>query len=104
MKRAMILGVLVAAACGSGSNADGGTPKRADGADDGEGACPSDQPTERASCSSSASCKYGSSTCCGVAYSAVTCTCQTGGFSCAMTVECNFVCPDAEPVDGAGPG
>jgi hypothetical protein len=24
-----------------------------------------------------------------------TCRCQPGGFSCAMTIDCNFACPDA---------
>jgi hypothetical protein len=30
-----------------------------------------------------------------VNHSAMTCMCQPAGFSCAVTVECNFVCPDA---------
>jgi hypothetical protein len=66
-----------------------------DAGSDAAGSCPPTQPADSAPCSGTASCQYGHSTCCGVQYSAVTCKCQVGGFACAMTVECNFVCPDS---------
>jgi hypothetical protein len=57
--------------------------------------CPAQQPLERTPCSGSISCGYGQTTCCGTPYSFMTCKCQGGTFSCAMTIACNFVCPDA---------
>jgi hypothetical protein len=79
-------------ACGSSTSGthDGATPS------DGQPAgCPSQQPSDGTTCTGSIVCQYGSSNCCGVSYSAMTCRCQTGGFSCAVTNECNFTCPDA---------
>jgi hypothetical protein len=35
-----------------------------------------------------------------VSYSATTCMCQPSGFSCAVTIECNFACPDASSQGG----
>lgn len=82
---------------GSGSDATGAdaTQGVSDAAADGPGSCPATQPNDRSPCGGGASCTYGHTMCCGVSYSAFTCKCQAGGFSCAMTVECNFVCQDA---------
>jgi hypothetical protein len=87
-----------AVGCGSsdtgGAHADAGaTP------DDGSNSCPADQPMDGTPCSGSTACGYGHSTCCGIDYSFMTCKCQKGGYSCSMTVECNFVCPDASSAD-----
>ncbi len=69
---------------------------RSDASLDGGAGCPGVQPFgATTACSGSLVCHYGSATCCGVQYSASTCSCQGGRFSCAQTIECNFVCPDA---------
>jgi hypothetical protein len=61
-------------------------------------ACPAAQPQDRAACSGTIACGYGGTTvCCGISYLSTTCRCQGGVFSCGMTIECNFVCPDAGP-------
>jgi hypothetical protein len=77
-----------------GSSTDAGLDAHADG---GAG-CPTQQPRDVDTCTGSLICQYGHATCCRIASSATTCKCQQGTFSCFMTVECNFVCPDA----GAG--
>jgi hypothetical protein len=83
---------------GEGGPSDGASadamPGFSDAASDASGSCPATQPQNGAACSGGATCQYGHSTCCGIAYSAFTCTCQSNGYSCAQTVECNFVCPD----------
>jgi hypothetical protein len=60
-------------------------------------ACPVDQPAlgARAACVGTLTCSYGTSYCCGIKSTAFTCSCQHGFFSCAQTVECNFICPEA---------
>ena len=85
-----------AAACSNSSSTSGvhdGAP--GDAASDGQPpGCPSQQPSDGTACTGSIVCQYGHSTCCGMSFSAMTCRCQPGGFSCAVTTECNFVCPD----------
>jgi hypothetical protein len=95
----------VAAACSSdtgsggandaGANDAGANDAGANDATGDGGSCPDQKPSDGAACSGSSSCQYGQSTCCGMQYSLFTCRCQAGGFSCSMTVECNFTCPDA---------
>jgi len=91
--------VVIAAACssdtGSGGPSDGGAN---DASADG-GSCPNQRPSDGAPCSGSTRCEYGHTTCCGLEYSLFTCRCQAGSFSCFMTVECNFICPDAAAGD-----
>jgi hypothetical protein len=88
-----MLAALAGTACSSSGGAGGGA---VDGVgDDAATGCPTQQPSDRASCSGSATCTYGHSTCCGVNYSAFTCKCQMNAYLCAQTVECNFGCPDA---------
>jgi len=65
---------------------------------DGSASCPLQQPSiggMGSVCSGSPTCTYGHATCCGIGSSAFTCRCQAGTFVCIMTVECNFICPDA---------
>jgi hypothetical protein len=88
--------VLSNAGCGSGGGGDAA-------AGDGGGACPSQRPMDGTSCTGSPSCSYGHSTCCGMEYSAYTCKCEFGSFSCAQTVECNIIC-DAGPSDAESGG
>jgi hypothetical protein len=76
----------------SGAKTDGG----ADGSGvDGPPSCPAQLPSVGTACSGSTVCEYGQATCCGITHSFMTCTCSSGTFDCVMTVECNFVCPDA---------
>jgi hypothetical protein len=88
-----VLLVLAGAAWACGSEARGAGSVDASGDNVGGGECPAQQPHDGDPCSGSASCQYGHSTCCGIAYSALTCKCQLNGYSCAQTVECNFACP-----------
>jgi hypothetical protein len=96
--------LVLAAACSSGSATTGSMTPDAGSAGDAQNdgtaqeasaGCPAQQPGFSVSCSGSITCKYGQSTCCGITSSAFTCQCQQGSFSCAQTVECNFVCPEA---------
>ena len=89
--------VACAVAC---SNSSTGTSDGAAASDGQAPGCPAQQPSDRAACTGSITCQYGQTSCCGVSYSATTCICQPGGFSCAATVECNFVCPDASGTGG----
>jgi hypothetical protein len=87
--RIFLLGILAAAAaCGGGS-------ANVDGSDGNPSSCPAQQPNASTACTGSAVCQYGTSTCCGMTYSFMTCTCRSGTFDCVMTAECNIVCPDA---------
>ncbi|HXU81049.1 MAG TPA: hypothetical protein VN914_06615 [Polyangia bacterium] len=78
----------------SGGGQDSGTTMTLPDAQPG---CPAQQPLERAPCQGMLSCGYGETTCCGTRYHFTTCKCQNGMFQCAMTVACNFVCPDGGP-------
>jgi hypothetical protein len=89
-------------ACGSSGGTTGGGADAAADAADGSGGCPSQEPRDGDPCSGSASCQYGHAVCCGMSYSQFTCVCQQGSYSCAMTVECNFVCQDGSPGDAGG--
>ena len=67
-----------------------------DSAPDGAPSCPGQQPQDGRDCGGTTLvCQYGHTSCCGISYSMTTCRCQPGGFSCATTIDCNFVCPDA---------
>jgi hypothetical protein len=94
MRFAATAWIAVLIGCGSGSSTGTVDASTHDAAQPG---CPADQPSDGTACTGSLKCEYGQSTCCGVTSSFTTCQCQPGGFSCAMTVECNFVCPDAGP-------
>jgi hypothetical protein len=103
MRRLARIGLIVFALVGCSSSAK--TP--ADAASDGMGGgtgnpatCPTKEPQDGDVCTGTVRCGYGKATCCGVTSTARTCTCQQGHFSCAMTVECNFVCPDASSGGG----
>jgi hypothetical protein len=62
---------------------------------DGGSSCPAQQPQDGSSCSGTPVCQYGHTTCCGIDYPVAVCHCGSGGFTCEMAVDCNFVCPDA---------
>jgi len=61
--------------------------------------CPAQVPVSGDSCQGELICAYGQSTCCGITSPAWTCTCRSGSFLCAQTVECNIIC--ASPDGGA---
>jgi hypothetical protein len=84
---------------GGDASAEGGSDATEGDAADGAASCPSHQPRDGDACTGSASCGYGHSVCCGIDYTAFTCECQQGMFMCALTVECNIVCPDGGPGD-----
>jgi hypothetical protein len=98
-----------AGAGGRGGVGGGGGVLDADAGSDGQrdaaSGCPAQVPLSvGVACSGSTTCTYGQSTCCGISTSAYTCKCQGGTWSCSMTVECNFICPDAGSGDGSSGG
>jgi hypothetical protein len=93
MRRIARISLLLMFAFGAGCSSSGS--KSDGGGVDGQG-CPAQMPNNMgAACTGSTVCEYGQSTCCGMTYSFMTCTCRDGTFDCVQTVECNFVCPDA---------
>jgi hypothetical protein len=86
---------VIAWSMGCGSSAKGPTDAAPETGND--QSCPAQQPKDGDACTGTSHCGYGHATCCGVSSTANTCVCQQGHFSCSMTVECNFVCPDASP-------
>ena len=78
---------------GSGGQTGAGGANVLDGGADVAVGCPAQLPVSGGACQASQLCTYGQSSCCGRSYSAWTCACQGGNFSCSQTVECNIVCP-----------
>jgi hypothetical protein len=50
--------------------------------------CPATEPSADDACTGSASCNYGTETCCGASYPSVICDCTQGFFSCYPTDAC----------------
>lgn len=93
-----LLGTLALLGCEEGTNLTGDEDvaddsiARGDGDDevrpDVAGTCPAAPPEPGGACGGSATCEYGSETCCGETYPSLVCTCIAGAWGCYYTDAC----------------